>query len=92
MLPFYFPPSRDGLDDDLSFFNPTCTTKAAEILEASMEAGLTLKEAEDIIFSNTRTMQFFNSVDLKQVRFELYIVHALLPRAVQVVVQQPHQF
>lgn len=41
--------------------------KASEILEASMEAGLTLKEVEDIVFSNTRTLEFFNSADLEQV-------------------------
>lgn len=52
------------------FLYSACATKATEILEASVEAGLTLKEAEDIIFSNTRTLQFFNSVDLKQVRLE----------------------
>lgn len=51
------------------------STKASEILEASMEAGLTLKEAEDVIFSNTRTLQFFNSVDLKQVRIPMQIVN-----------------
>ena len=32
-----------------------------------MEAGLTLKEVEDIVFSNTRTLEFFNSADYKQV-------------------------
>lgn len=42
--------------------------QASEILEASMEAGLTLREVEDIVFSNTRTLEFFNSADLEQVR------------------------
>lgn len=42
--------------------------QASEILEASVEAGLTLKEVQDVIFSNTRTLEYFNSVDLKQVR------------------------
>lgn len=32
-----------------------------------MEAGLTLREVEDIVFSNTRTLEFFNSADLEQV-------------------------
>lgn len=32
-----------------------------------MEAGLTLREVEDIVFSNTRTLEFFNSADYKQV-------------------------
>lgn len=41
--------------------------QASGILEASMEAGLTLKEVEDTVFSNTRTLEFFNSADLKQV-------------------------
>lgn len=41
--------------------------QASEILEASMEAGLTLREVEDIVFSNTRTLEFFNSADLEQV-------------------------
>ncbi|CAM9683862.1 unnamed protein product [Scytosiphon promiscuus] len=40
--------------------------KASEVLEASMEAGLTLREVEDIVFSNTRTLEFFNSADYKQ--------------------------
>ncbi len=42
--------------------------QASDILEASMEAGLTLREVEDIVFSNTRTLEFFNSADFKQVR------------------------
>lgn len=32
-----------------------------------MEAGLTLREVEDVVFSNTRTLEFFNSADYKQV-------------------------
>ncbi|CAM9716858.1 unnamed protein product, partial [Ectocarpus fasciculatus] len=42
-------------------------SKASDILEASMEAGLTLREVEDVVFSNTRTLEFFNSADYKQV-------------------------
>ncbi|CAM9285454.1 unnamed protein product [Ascophyllum nodosum] len=42
-------------------------TKASEILEASVEAGLTLRQVEDVVFSNTRTLEFFNSADLEQV-------------------------
>lgn len=42
-------------------------SKASDILEASIEAGLTLREVEDVVFSNTRTLEFFNSADLKQV-------------------------
>lgn len=34
-----------------------------------MEAGLTLKQVEEIVFSNTRTLEFYNSADLKQVGF-----------------------
>eukprot|EP00904_Undaria_pinnatifida_P009928 jgi/Undpi1/6065/HiC_scaffold_20.g08550.m1 len=41
-------------------------SKASDILEASTEAGLTLREVEDIVFSNTRTLEFFNSADLEQ--------------------------
>lgn len=41
--------------------------QASEILEASIEAGLMLREVEDIVFSNTRTLEFFNSADLEQV-------------------------
>lgn len=41
--------------------------QASDILEASMEAGLTLREVEDVVFSNTRTLEFFNSADYKQV-------------------------
>ncbi|CAM9644612.1 unnamed protein product, partial [Hapterophycus canaliculatus] len=41
--------------------------KASDVLEASMEAGLTLREVEDIVFSNTRTLEFFNSADYKKV-------------------------
>lgn len=33
-----------------------------------MEAGLTLREVEDVVFSNTRTLEFYNSADMKQVR------------------------
>lgn len=43
--------------------------QAFEILDASVEAGLTLREVEDVVFSNTRTLQFFNDVDLKQVQW-----------------------
>lgn len=42
-------------------------SKASDILEASVEAGLTLREVEDVVFSNTRTLEFFNSADYKQV-------------------------
>lgn len=48
--------------------------QASEILEASMEAGLTLREVEDTVFSSTRTLEFFNSADLKQV-YELRRYH-----------------
>lgn len=41
--------------------------QASDILEASVEAGLTLREVEDVVFSNTRTLEFFNSADYKQV-------------------------
>ena len=36
-----------------------------------MEAGLTLREVEDVVFSNTRTLEFFNSADYKQVTAKL---------------------
>lgn len=51
--------------------------QAAEILEASVEAGLTLREVEDVVFSNTRTLEFFNSADLKQVRQVNFITLAI---------------
>lgn len=28
---------------------------------------MTLREVEDVVFSNTRTLEFFNSADYKQV-------------------------
>lgn len=36
-----------------------------------MEAGLTLREVEDVVFSNTRTLEFFNNADRKQVQYLL---------------------
>lgn len=50
------------------FFPIGRTHQASDILEASMEAGLTLREVEDVVFSNTRTLEFFNSADYKQVK------------------------
>lgn len=39
-----------------------------------MEAGLTLREVEDVVFSNTRTLEFFNSADYKQVMMLVCVI------------------
>ncbi|CAM9098447.1 unnamed protein product [Discosporangium mesarthrocarpum] len=43
-------------------------SKAAHILEAREEAAFNLGQLEDVVFSYTRTLEFFNSEDLKQVQ------------------------
>lgn len=66
-------------------------SQASDILEASMEAGLTLREVEDVVFSNTRTLEFFNSADYKQVMHAQRITHTYPDVSRRDVAEKPHR-